>query len=291
MNLSHLHTESGSIYDMQVEMKDFYRLDDIVKQLETLNVPEGKITLMHSSLRSVGSVEDGAAGLLDVLIRFFTKNGGLFCVPTHTWHNLKNDVTLDVKSEDHCLGEMSKIAIRDGRGIRSLNPTHSMVVFGDRYLALDFVKDELNVETPTAPKSCYGKIIESGGSVLLVGVNHQKNTVLHTVDEMLSIPNRMEDEWTPVSVINASGERFDRRIRLFYTDYTDDISYRFYKYETAFRYHGCITDGFIGNAPVQLCNAWEMKRVVELIYKNSNNIDPLYGEDSIPQKWYCMSME
>jgi len=272
-------------------MNDYYRLDEILKQLAALNAPRGKVVLMHSSLRAVGSVEGGAEGLLDVLIQHFTQNGGLFCIPTHTWHNLACDVTLDAKSDEHCLGVMSKIAIRDGRGVRSLNPTHSMVVFGDRDRALDFIKDELNVETPTAPKSCYGKIIESGGYVLLAGVNHQKNTVLHTVDEMLSVPNRMEDKWTPVSVLDDSGMRYDRKIRLFYTDYTDDISYRFFKYETAFRYHGCITDGFLGNAPAQFCNALKMKQVIEMIYRNSNNVDPLYGEDSIPQKWYCSPLK
>lgn len=272
-------------------MKDFYSLDEISKQLRALSPPEGKIVLMHSSLRSVGSVEGGAEGLLDVLVRHFTKDGGLFCVPTHTWHNLEKDITLDLRSHDHCLGAMSKIAICDGRGVRSLNPTHSMVVFGDRARALEFIKDDLDVETPTDPKSCYGKIIDFGGQILLVGVNHQKNTVLHTVDEMLSVPNRMENEFTTVSVLDDSGVRYDRKIRLFYTDYTDDISYRFYKYETAFRYHRCIVDGFIGNAPTQLCDALRMKRVIELIYQNSGNSDPLFGEDAIPQKMYCSSLK
>lgn len=272
-------------------MKDFYRLDEISKQLETMYRPEGKIVLMHSSLRSIGSVEGGAEGLLDILIQHFTQNGGLFCVPTHTWHNLEKDITLDYKSPDHCLGAFSKVAILDGRGIRSLNPTHSMVVFGDQARALDFVKDELEVETPTEPKSCYGKIINSGGLILLVGVNHQKNTVLHTVDEMLSVPNRMGDQWVSVSVLDNFGKRHDRKIRLFYTNYTDDISYRFFKYETAFRYHHCINDGFVGNAPSQLCDAMKMKQVVELIYRNSKNVDPLFGEDAIPHEWYCSPLK
>ncbi len=272
-------------------MKNFYSKKEIVDQLERLNNPRGGIVLVHSSLRLVGNVEGGPEGLLDALISYFTADKGLLCIPTHTWHNLDKDITLDVKSSDQCLGALSKLAILDGRGIRSLNPTHSMVVFGNRERALDFIKDELYIETPTDPKSCYGKVIQSGGYVLLVGVCHNKNTILHTVDEMLSIPNRMEDKWTTVSVVDERGEKFVSKLRLFFTDYTEDISYRFPKYETAFRYHGCITDGFFGNAPTQLCDAKKMKKVIELIYQNSNGSDPLQGEDAIPQKWYCMSME
>ena len=64
-------------------------------------------------------------------------------------------------------------------------------------------------------------------------------------------------------------------------------SLRFTKFDTAFRYHNCITDGFIGNAPTQLCDAKKMKETVELIYKNSGGEDPLSNELPIPQKWYC----
>lgn len=270
-------------------MKSFYSLNEIAEQLEALAVPSGNVVLMHSSLRAIGSVEGGGEGLLDALIRHFTKNDGLFCVPTHTWHLLNEDVTLDVKSSSHCLGALSKIAIEDGRGIRSLNPTHSMVVFGNRDRALEFVKDEVGVDTPTSPESCYGKIVKDGGAVLLVGVNHQRNTLLHTIEEMLSLPNRMETCYHPVSVLDENGNRTDGKIRLFYTDFVEDISNRFYKYETAFRYHGCITDGFVGNAPTQLCDAAKMKRTLEIIFQNSKGEDPLKGEEPIPQKWYCVS--
>ena len=268
-------------------MSKMYKKQEIFHQLEQMNAPRDSIVLMHSSLRSVGVVEGGAVGLLDVLISYFTDQGGLFCVPTHTWDNLSKDITLDVSSNEQCLGAFSSIAICDGRGVRSENPTHSMVVFGDRAKALEFVKDECYVETPTNPESCYGKIIKNNGFVLLVGVNHSKNTILHTVDEMLETPNRMDKEWIRVSVLKENGERLDRKIRLFYTDYTEDISYRFPKFETAFRYHGCIRDGFVGSAPTQLCDAKKMKDVLERIYKASNGVDPLKDEDVIPPKWYC----
>lgn len=260
--------------------------DDIIRQLDALHTPKGVPVLFHSSLRAIGPVEGGAEALLDILVEYFTRDGGLFCVPTHTWHNLDKEITLDVISDDNCLGAFSTVALRDSRGIRSENPCHSMVVFGDK--AQDFVKDELNVPTPTAPVSCYGKLYDMGGYVLLAGVAHNKNTFLHTVDEMLNIPNRMGDKPIPMAVRRKDGKILSRELRIFYTDYTEDISYRFTKYETAFRYHRCITDGFLGNAPAQLCSARKMKETIELIYRNCSGADPLADEEAIPQKWYCL---
>ena len=134
---------------------------DIGYQLRQLQGKKGGITLVHTSMRAVGDVEGGAEGLLDVLIGHFTRGRGLLCIPAHTWHHLDDQQTptLDMVSDDTCLGALSEIAIRDGRGIRTENPTHSMVVFGDRERALEFIANEPFVKTPTAPESCYGKLL------------------------------------------------------------------------------------------------------------------------------------
>jgi aminoglycoside 3-N-acetyltransferase len=264
-----------------------YTKEELLHQLAAMGAPRDSVVLMHSSLRAIGPVEGGAQALLDALIEYFTGHGGLFCVPTHTWHNLKKDITMDMCSDESCLGAFAGIAIRDPRGIRSENPCHSMVVFGDREKAQAFVEGELDVPSPTAPSSCYGKLFAMGGQILLVGVAHNRNTCLHTVDEMLELPNRMADSLIPVAVKKPDGQIIRRQLRLFHTDYTSDISYRFVKYETAFRYHRCITDGFLGNAPTQLCDAQKMLDTIRLIYQNCGSADPLAGESPIPQKWYC----
>ena len=263
--------------------------EEIFQQLEYLHAPTDSVVLMHSSLRAIGPIEGGAEALLDYLIEYFTREGGLFCVPTHTWHNLGKEITLDLSSDESCLGAFAGVAIRDPRGIRSENPSHSIVVFGDREKALEFVRDELWVSSPIAPESCYGRIIEMGGHVLLVGVAHDRNTCLHTVDEMLGIPNRMDDRPVPVAVRKKDGQVVRSEMKLFYTDYTDDISYRFPKYETALRYHRCIADGFIGNAPTQLCDTAKMKEIIARMYEKSGGVDILAGDGPIAQKLYCVN--
>lgn len=265
-----------------------YKKEDLFLQLKGLGTPRNGIVLMHSALRLVGEVEGGAEGLLDALIEYFTAEGGLFCVPTHTWANLSHPerYTLDMTDPHTCLGAFSNVAAADPRAIRSENPTHSMAVFGDRARAEAFVQGEINVSSGTAPESCYGKLYRAGGHVLLVGVAHNKNTYLHCVEELLGTENRLSAP-KAVSVKRLSGEVINRELRGHASTLTKDISQRFPKYETAFRYHGAITDGFLGDAPTQLCDARIMHDVMALILSRSEGVDPLADERALDPRLYC----
>ncbi len=257
-------------------------------QLCAMQAPRDRVVLMHSALRTVGEVQGGAQGLLDALIEYFTAEGGLFCVPTHTWHHLGTDaITLDLLHPESNLGALPSLACARADGVRSENPCHSMVVFGDRTRAERFVQGDAFVKTPTAPDSCYGKLYEEDGYVLLVGVTQAKNTFLHTVDEILNVPDRMDDTPISTTVRRLNGEIVTRELTLFKCSTTEDISERFPKYELAFRYHGAITDGRVGRAPAQLCSARKMKKVVELILSRAGDTDPLGDEVPIPPKWFC----
>ena len=267
-------------------MSRIYTKADIFAQLDTMRIPRDRVVLMHSSLRLVGAVEGGAKGLLDILIDYFTSEGGLFCVPTHTWMSLNKEITLDMSDPNTCLGAFSDFCAADPRAVRTEHPSHSMAVFGDPDRVRAFVKDEPTVTTCTPPDGCYGKIYEMGGTILLVGVSHNRNTYLHCVDEMLNIPNRMSDKIMSLTVKRPTGEVVARPIQFMECDFTDDISLRFPKYEIPFRYHHAITDGFLGNAPVQACDARIMKEVMERIFYAAGDEDPLQGEKPIPPKWY-----
>ena len=270
-----------------MKMDHVYTKDELWAQLKALGMPRDCVVLVHTSLRLIGRVEGGAEALLDILIEYFTREGGLLCVPTHTWRNLKQEITLDVGDSATCLGAFSDLAAADPRGIRTENPTHSMAVFGNRERALQFAAGEIDVISGTSPDSCYGRLYDEGGYVLLVGVAHNRNTYLHAVSEILGIPNRITAERRTVKIRRASGEVVERSMHTHKTDYTVDISQRFPKYETAFRYHGAITDGRLGNAPVQACDARIMKETVELIWKNAGGEDPLADEKAILPRLYC----
>lgn len=265
-----------------------YTQRELTEQLSTLTEKRDGIVLMHSSLRLIGRVEGGAEGLLNCLIEYFTAEGGLFCIPTHTWAFMKREITLDFQNPETCLGALSELAARDPRGIRSENPTHSMTVYGDRERAEEFVRGEIDCTSGTAPESCYGRIYREGGSILLAGVAQNRNTYLHCVEEMLGVTNRLSEEPKHVVIRRADGTTVERMVHGHHTDFTSDVSLRFVKYETAFRYHRAITDGFLGDAPTQFCDARKMYDTMALIRERTEGTDPLSDEKIIPPTAYYL---
>ena len=237
--------------------------------------------IVHTSLKSVGEIEGGGETFLAALIEYFTENGGLLCIPTHTWISMK----LDLKNPESCLGVLPTLAAKDLRGKRSLHPTHSMVVFGNSERADEFLKNEPFTDTPTGPDSCYGNIYRENGYVLLIGVDQTKNTFLHCVEEMLGTPDRLTDYKVERTIIHKDG-REEKRYLYWFDNKIDDVSVYFPKFEAPFRYFGCIEDGIIGNAPVQMCSTRKMKEVIELIYKNNNFGELLDNDLSIDEKLY-----
>ena len=276
-------------------MKQFcrtYTKADLLRQLSELHIPRDRVVTVHASLRLIGNVEGGPQTILDTLIEYFTAEGGMLCVPAHTWMNLgQKDVALDMCDATTCIGALADLAAADPRGVRTENPTHSMVVFGQREKVQEFVADEIYAESGTAPNTCCGKVHTYGGYILLIGVNQTSNTFLHTVEEDLGVPDRLTDKKYTVKLKKKDGTIVERKMRFHYTSYHPDICLRFQKYEVPFRYYGAITDGFFGNAPVQACDAVIMKNVMELIWKNNGKEDPLAEENAFPPALYCAASD
>ncbi len=252
---------------------------EIESQLETFRLAVGTHIHIHSSLKAVGEVEGKGETLLSCLIDFFTKNGGLVSFPTHTWV----DNVLDLNKKDTCMGMLSKLALQREDGARSLNPTHSMVIFGET--AVEYAKYDEDIDSSISPKGCYGKLSDVDGYVLLMGVGQNKNTYIHAVEEGLGRPGRVTEELHDTKIVKKDGTIITKPMHLVFEDY-GDISHYFDKLEPAFRYHGCIVDGKIGNASVQLCSTRKMKAVLEMIHSNSNYVEIFLDDNELPSEWY-----
>ena len=80
----------------------YYTKTQLYKQLEQINAPRKSVVMVHSSLRAVGDTEGRGEGLLEVLIDYFTSEGGLLCIPTHTWA-FNDEFALDMMSDKTCV--------------------------------------------------------------------------------------------------------------------------------------------------------------------------------------------
>lgn len=269
-----------------------YTKQDIHRQLQEMGVPRDSIILMHTSLRAVGEVEGRGCGLLDIMIEYVTAEGGLLCIPTHTWKNLEDlgKPTLDRNSDYTCIGTLPTLAVRHTAYIngkeykphRSQHPTHSMVVYGEEEKAKEYIASEELSESSTAPGGCYGKLPAMGGFILLVGVDNGSNTYLHSAEEILGIPDRLTDHLRPTTILNEDGTLVSRPIH----SHKGAVSRWYPKYEPAFRHHGCILDGYVGSAKTQLCSAAGMLEVMRLIRDRSKGAELLGHDDPIDPAFY-----
>ncbi|MBO5068093.1 MAG: AAC(3) family N-acetyltransferase [Clostridia bacterium] len=262
-------------------------LEHIRTQLQKLGVPIDKPVIVHVSLRAVGKIDGGGKAMLDVLIEHVTSGGGVLCIPTHTWANFEKnkDIILDLTDNKTCIGTLPDLAVQDKRAVRTLNPTHSVAVFGDKDKVKEFIGQENQCITPTSPNGCYGNLFKLNGKVLLIGVGQEKNTYIHCVEEMFGITDRLSKEPVKMRVKNVDGSISEKPFH-YMNEEILDVSVNFPKYERAFRYHGAIVDGVIGNAKVQLCDAVLIKKVMELIRKRSNEKELLFDNNALNFQLY-----
>ena len=259
---------------------------DILADLNKVATPPGAVVTVHTSLRAVGEIEGGGQTLLDALIEYFTADGGLLVIPTHTWANLdiEGAITLDLTKCETNLGVLPTLALRDGRGVRSMHPTHSVTVFGEG--AEKFAECDFATETFASPDGCYGELYRRCGYVLLIGVGNDKNTFIHCAEEMLGVENRNADKRIKTTVRHPNGSVIERMLYPMYTEGTDDISRYFPKYDDAFKHLGTEWRGRIGRAEVRLLSAVGIKDAVEKIYIASCGREVLLCDERIPEEYY-----
>ena len=265
-----------------------YTKKQLFEQLEKMNAPRNSVVMVHSSLRSVGETEGRGEGLLEVLIDYFTSLGGLLCFPTHTWAFVKNSHTpaLDLTTVRTCVGKLTELAAAHPDAIRSIHPTHSVAIFGNKERAKEYVSFDSVAETPADPKGSFGRLYSENGYVFLVGVGHNKNTYIHSVEEMLDVPNRLTENKINIPVKLADGSVIIRSNYCHHAEGIGDVSSHYPNYEPAFRHFGYITDGMLGDAKTQLCSAVGMKETVELIRKRSGGKELLFDDTPIDEKYY-----
>lgn len=259
-----------------------YTKEYLTDQLIKMGIEPTDTVAIHTSMKAIGDVDGGADTLLDVFIEYLID--GLFIVPTHTWENVNKESPLfDVNKTKPCIGIVPTIAAFHPRGIRSLNPTHSVAAFGRR--AKSYIARELEFETPTHPQGCWGKLYDENAKILLIGVGQDRNTFLHAVDEIIDMPERLTDELIPYQVRLYDGRIVERPMRRHYNPHTNDVSQFFTKFDDAFAYHNAVEIGEFGNAKVQICNARICAKVFKNIMNKSDK-DLCVDDLPIPDEFY-----
>lgn len=257
---------------------------DITEFLKDNGIRHDDKVAVHAALRSVGPIEDGADGLIEAMCSYLDK--GLLIIPTHTWDEVvRSNPYYDVRTSVPCIGTLSRVAYERNDGSRSLHPTHSVVAFGEG--AAEYVRGEEKCASPAPLGSCLSRLYEEGGKVFLIGVGHERNTYLHSVDERLGIPDRLNPDPFVITIKDYDGNEIKSPpFHAHFTAASDCCVSEYYpNYKEALEYTGAVSYGKLGDALVYICDARKMTDTVKMLWERTDH-DLCIRKEEIPREYY-----
>lgn len=168
-------------------------LPALADAFQAVGVRAGATLLVHSSLSSLGWVEGGATTVVDALTAVLGASGTLV-VPTLTFDTVSaRQPVFHETLTPSIVGRITEeLRLRDD-AVRSLHPTHSVAAVGPG--AASLVEGHHRWDTPCAPGSPFGRLVERGAQVLMIGVGLESFTLMHAFEEWAGVPwlfNRTE---------------------------------------------------------------------------------------------------
>lgn len=158
----------------------------IIEDLNRLGINHGDKVLIHSSYKSLGTIDGGVMTLFDALKNAVGSQGTLL-FPTFTFDYVnKNNPVFDVRHTASHVGYIPEV-FRHTEGVkRSLHPTHSLAVWGkDRD---ELIKNHQLDQTCVGENSPIYKLKNNGGKILMLGCGLYNNTILHGVEVFCKPP-------------------------------------------------------------------------------------------------------
>lgn len=177
----------------------------LISDLAALGIAPGDTVLMHSSYKSLGGMEDGAAGFFDAFLTHLGAEGTLV-LPALSYASVTRDAPhFDVRTTPSCIGYLPEYFRTLVPGvIRSLHPTHSCCAIGRH--AVYLTEAHFLDRTPVGVHSPFARLPKVDGKILILGSHPDHNTTLHGVEETAE-PVYLFDHTSPIvySVTDAAG--------------------------------------------------------------------------------------
>lgn len=220
----------------------------LVALFRELSLERDSSLIMHSSLRSLGYVEGGAATVLDALLEVIGPEGNLM-LPTFNYSRPLPEPYYDRDHTPGRTGAIPEAARKRPGAIRSLHPTHSVAVIGADAAAL--TRDHLKFRA-FGLGSPIDRLAQQGGKVLLLGVGHTSNSMIHLAEEYGGLPKASaHQEPLPfVKVLMPDGS-----VREHQLDTSCSCSAAFGGAELALRRAELIRDARLGSCLLQIMDA------------------------------------
>lgn len=182
-----------------------HTLEQFKKDLYALGLRAGDTVMIHSSYKSLGGIEGGAAGIFAALEELLGPNGTLV-LPAFSYATVNYDQPVfDRKETPSCVGYLPEYFRTQVPGvIRSMHASHSCSLKG--YRAAELAAGHELDDTPVGPNSPLAKLPKIGGKILILGCDPAHNTTLHGVEETAE-PPYLFDRTKPIHYILRDGDK------------------------------------------------------------------------------------
>ncbi len=231
----------------------------LVEDLRDLGLTEGASVLVHSSLRAIGKMEQGAETLVRAFRRVLGPSGTLM-VPTFTFdhsdpsgwrHPPTSPAELErlraeapvfdpetSPTEVRWMGVFPEVVRKQPDAKRSHHPVVSFAAIGAN---ANFLTQNAPFHYPLGSESPLARLHQLNGYVLLIGVGHTVNTSLH-----------LAEVWADAPYIHRSATIKTAPDQFTIMRGSPECSEGFSKIERVLRQARLLKGGYIGNAPSQL---------------------------------------
>jgi aminoglycoside 3-N-acetyltransferase len=248
-----------------MENKIVISKENIITGLKSLGLQNGDAALVHSSLSSFGIVTGGIDTVIDALLETVGAEGTIM-IPALTGSeklSADNPPVFDVRTSACWTGKIPETFRKRKEAIRSLHPTHSVSAIGAK--AKFFTDDHDKCVTPCGLNSPYHKLAQTSGYVLLLGVDLECCTLLHTAEELAGVDYVNQKDFVLASVTDYAGN--ERKLKLKIHKYGDERN--FANLERMLVEKNILKKGKIGNAEIRLIKAGPLLNLtIELLKKN-----------------------
>lgn len=247
--------------------KTLVTVPSLVQDLQKLGVKPGETLICHSSLSSLGWVCGGPVAVIQALEQCLGSQGTLI-MPTHSsdlsnpahWENppvprLWWDVirqTMPAFDPDLtpslCMGAIPECFRKQRKVVRSEHPQVSFAAWGKHAKA---VTENHSLDHSLGDQSPLARAFDLDAQVLLLGVDHDKNTSLHLAEYRAEWPSKTFKKMAAPIMTE------EKRVWTEYSDLDVD-SDDFLALGTAFDATGASTIGPVGEARAKLFSQREI---------------------------------
>jgi len=158
----------------------------LIKNFHSIGIKKGDLLFVHSSLRSIGFVDNGPISVIEAIMDVIGPQGTLV-FPTFsinkTMENTLNNkkYIFDPDTTPSTVGKITEVFRKLNNVKRSIHPTHSVAALGP--LAEEITNTHLDDGTNFGKSSPLGKIYDLNGKIFGLGINFGPVTFYHVYED------------------------------------------------------------------------------------------------------------